>query len=204
IKTYHIFVSHTRPEKKMAPKAGALFLFSLFLFVSIATIARSEDDCVFTIYVRTGSIFKGGTDSIISLKLYDDDGEYILIRDIEAWAGIMDPGHNYFERGNLDIFSGRVPCLNGPVCAINVTSDGSGSHHGWYVNYVEVTSTGAHINCAQQLFTIEQWLALDTSPYELYAVKNYCSYSLDQARLKRGDRVGSDPKPTLASATSAS
>ncbi|KAJ7956841.1 PLAT domain-containing protein 1 [Quillaja saponaria] len=160
-------------------------------------------ECVFTIYVRTGSIIKGGTDSIVSLRLYDDDGEYILIRDIEAWAGIMEPGHNYFERGNLDIFSGRVPCLSGPVCAINITSDGSGPHHGWYVNYVEVTSTGPHRNCAQKQFSIEQWLALDTSPYELSAVRNYCPYSLDKARLKGGDKIRSGPRPILASKASA-
>nr|KYP75802.1 hypothetical protein KK1_020008 [Cajanus cajan] len=94
----------------------------------------------------------------------------------------MDPGHNYYERGNLDIFSGRGPCLEGPVCAVNLTSDGSGPHHGWYVNYVEVTTTGVHKSCSQQQFTVEQWLATDTSPYELWAVRNYCDYSLGQAR----------------------
>nr|DAD40311.1 TPA_asm: hypothetical protein HUJ06_014634 [Nelumbo nucifera] len=86
----------------------------------------------------------------------------------------MESGHNYFERGNLDVFSGRGRCLNTPVCAMNLTSDGSGPHHGWYCNYVEVTSTGAHMGCAQQLFTVEQWLATDTNPYELTAIRNYC------------------------------
>ena len=92
----------------------------------------------------------------------------------------MEPRHNYYERGNLDIFSGRAPCLTGPVCAMNLTSDGSGDHHGWYVNYVEVTTTGAHIPCAQQLFTVEQWLATDTSPYELTAIRNSCNYGVDR------------------------
>lgn len=44
-----------------------------------------------------------------------------------------------------------------------------------YCNYVEVTTTGAHIPCAQELFTVEQWLATDTSPYELTAIKNSCA-----------------------------
>ncbi|MCK1975375.1 hypothetical protein LNK20_22080, partial [Bacillus safensis] len=67
----------------------------------------------------------------------------------------MGPGYDYFERGNLDIFSGRGYYLGSPVCAMNLTSDGTGSGHGWYVNYVEVTTTGAHINCGQQNFEAE-------------------------------------------------
>jgi hypothetical protein len=93
----------------------------------------------------------------------------------------MGPGYNYFERGNLDIFSGRGPCLDGPVCAVNLTSDGSGPHHGWYCNYVEVTTTGVHTPCSQQQFTIEQWLATDTSPYQLWTVRNNCQYDLGRA-----------------------
>ncbi|KAF8404575.1 hypothetical protein HHK36_009462 [Tetracentron sinense] len=148
--------------------------FLLTIVLSFAIIAHS-DDCVYTVYIRTGSIIKGGTDSIISLTVYDTHGG-IRISNLESWGGLMGPDYNYFERGNLDIFSGRGPCLSGPICAMNLTSDGSGPHHGWYCNYVEVTSTGAHIPCAQQLFTVEQWLALDTSPYKLTAIRDFCSY----------------------------
>ncbi|KAI4317249.1 hypothetical protein L6164_025137 [Bauhinia variegata] len=169
----------------MGPK---IFLLSFLISLCFATTVRSDDDCVYTVYVRTGSIIKGGTDSNIGLKLYNSDGYYIYITNLEAWGGLMDRGHNYFERGNLDIFSGRGPCLDGPVCAVNLTSDGTGRNHGWYCNYVEVTKTGAHIPCSQQLFTVEQWLALDTSPYELWAVRNYCPYTLDKARAIDGDR----------------
>ncbi|KAK7318592.1 hypothetical protein RJT34_03295 [Clitoria ternatea] len=163
------------------------FSFSLLFLLSLCftvTLVRSDfgDDCVYTAYIRTGSVFKGGTDSNIGLKLYDNYGYYIYINNLEAWGGLMGKGYNYFERANLDIFSGRGPCLEGPVCAVNVTSDGSGHHHGWYCNYVEVTTTGAHLSCAQETFTVEQWLALDTSPYQLWAVRNNCHHQLDQAR----------------------
>lgn len=131
-------------------------------------------ECVYTVYVRTGSIIKGGTDSTISLRLYDVYGEVVDVGDLEAWGGLMPAGHNYFERGNLDIFSGRGRCLAAPICAMNLTSDGSGPHHGWYCNYVEVTSTGPHVPCSQQTFTVEQWLALNTAPYKLTAIRNYC------------------------------
>lgn len=133
-----------------------------------------DPDCVYSVYIRTGSIIKAGTDSVISVTLYTAEGDGIRIRDLEKWGGLMGPDYNYFERGNLDIFSGRGPCLSGPVCSLNLTSDGSGPHHGWYCNYVEVSTTGVHRACDQTQFTVEQWLALDTSPYELTAIRNYC------------------------------
>ncbi|KAL6225210.1 hypothetical protein ACLB2K_004061 [Fragaria x ananassa] len=157
----------------MAPNTNSVLLFlTLSLFLSLAF--SDDPDCVYTVYVRTGSIIKGGTDSSITVRLYDGNGYGIEIRNLETWGGLMGSDYDYFERGNLDIFSGRGPCLTAPICALNLTSDGYGSGHGWYVNYLEVTSTGAHIPCSQQLFTIEQWLATDTSPYELTAIRNYC------------------------------
>ena len=112
----------------------------------------------------------------------------------------MGTGYNYFERGNLDLFSGRGPCLNAPICAMNLTSDGSGPHHGWYCNYVEITTTGAHKDCSQKLFTVEQWLATDTSPYELTAIRNDCKSA--GAHDLRGDRVsvvnGRDAPPVVS------
>ncbi|KAI4387139.1 hypothetical protein MLD38_004991 [Melastoma candidum] len=102
----------------------------------------------------------------------------------------MDPGHSYFERGNLDIFSGRGPCLAAPVCAINITLDGSGENHGWYCNYVEVTSTGPHVLCAQKLFKVEQWLAMETPPYALNAYRNECPEVNMGTRPSGGPAVG--------------
>ncbi|MED6158886.1 PLAT domain-containing protein 2 [Stylosanthes scabra] len=159
-----------------------LFLLSLSFAATIISESDDDADCVYTVYVRTGSVLKGGTDSKIGLKLYDKYGYYIYIKNLEAWGGLMGNNYNYFERGNLDIFSGRGPCLESPVCAVNVTSDGAGSHHGWYCKYVEVTTTGPHVSCSQQNFQLEQWLALDTSPYQLWAAGNKCTYILDQAR----------------------
>ncbi|PWA64737.1 Lipase/lipooxygenase, PLAT/LH2 [Artemisia annua] len=160
-------------------KVNHLFFTILLILISTATICQSDDDvdCVYTFYIRTGSIIKGGTDSKITVTLYDAAGYGIRINDIEAWGGLMGPDYDYFERKNLDIFSGRGPCLTGPPCELNLTSDGTGSGHGWYCNYVEVTYTGVHEPCAQQNFEIEQWLATDTSPYELTAIRNNCEYS---------------------------
>ncbi|XP_019185194.1 PREDICTED: PLAT domain-containing protein 3-like isoform X1 [Ipomoea nil] len=152
-----------------------IFFFIIFFSIAVSSILGSKPpDCVYTVFVRTGSIVKAGTDSNITLTLFDADGYGIRINNLETWGGLMGPGYNYFERGNLDIFSGRGPCLSRRVCYMNLTSDGTGPHHGWYCNYVEVTVTGVHQACYQQLFTVEQWLSTDTSPYELTAIRNIC------------------------------
>ncbi|KAK1303938.1 hypothetical protein QJS10_CPB11g00314 [Acorus calamus] len=143
--------------------------------LSLATTSNSaSDQCVYTIYVRTGSVIKGGTDSKIRLSMGDAKGRQIQIWDLET-LGLMEAGHDYYERGNLDIFSGRGPCLlDTPLCSLNVTSDGSGSRHGWYCEYVEVTSTGPRLPCSKTLFHVRQWLATDASPYRLHAFVDLC------------------------------
>ncbi|BAF19091.1 PLAT domain-containing protein 3 [Oryza sativa Japonica Group] len=133
-----------------------------------------EYNCVYTVFVRTGSAWKGGTDSTIGVEFAGADGRGVRIADLERWGGLMGAGHDYYERGNLDVFSGRGPCLPAAPCWMNLTSDGAGAHHGWYCNYVEVTATGPHRGCAQRRFDVEQWLATDASPYRLTAVRDQC------------------------------
>ncbi|XP_057807087.1 PLAT domain-containing protein 3-like [Salvia miltiorrhiza] len=160
-------------------EVNRFFLNLLILSSIFITISRSDDaDCVYTLYIRTSTIIKGGTDSIITTTFYDADGYGIKIKNIEAWGGLMGPGYDYFERGNLDIFSGRGPCLSGPICAMNLSSDGSGSGHGWYCNYIEVTSTGVHLPCSHLNFEVEQWLATDAPPYQLSTFQNLCNSDL--------------------------
>eukprot|EP00252_Welwitschia_mirabilis_P025056 TRINITY_DN7688_c0_g1_i1.p1 TRINITY_DN7688_c0_g1~~TRINITY_DN7688_c0_g1_i1.p1 ORF type:complete len:193 (+),score=0.99 TRINITY_DN7688_c0_g1_i1:48-626(+) len=138
-------------------------------------VSDSDLDCVYTVYVRTSTIWKGGTDSIVNLTLFDSSGESFPIGDLEQWGGLMGSDWNYFERGNLDIFSGRGACLDSPPCKIVLGMDGSGDHPGWYCNYVEVTSTGLHSGCAQQKFTVEQWLGPDVISPQLSVTVDLCS-----------------------------
>ncbi|KAF8079949.1 hypothetical protein N665_0989s0016 [Sinapis alba] len=177
-------------------RRDVLLLTVLLVIATVSSISFADEDaeCVYTFYLRTGSIWKAGTESIISARIYDKYGDYIGIKNLEAWGGLMGPGYKYYERGNLDIFSGKAPCLPSPVCSLNLTSDGSGDHHGWYVNYVEVTTAGVHAKCSQQSFEVEQWLATDTSPYELTAVRNNCPVSLRESV----GRVGSEIRKTLS------
>ncbi|KNA10487.1 hypothetical protein SOVF_143820 [Spinacia oleracea] len=162
--------------KHILSNLAIVLCFSIFALFATA----DDNECVYTVYVRTSNAISGGTDAKISVAFYDDTGYGVLVKDLQAWGGLMGKDHDYYERGNLDIFSGRGPCLSKPVCSMELTSDGSaGSHHShdWYCNYVEVTTTGPHIDCAQQLFTVEQWLSLDRSPNELTAVRDNCNYS---------------------------
>ncbi|CAO2035294.1 unnamed protein product [Urochloa humidicola] len=146
---------------------------------SSSSVASDDNECVYTIYVKTGWIWRAGTDSVIGLSLHAADGEAFTIPDLAKWGGLMDAGHDYYERGNLDIFSGRAPCLPSPPCGMNLTSDGTGPHHGWYCKSVEVTAAGPRAPCARAEFGVEQWLATDAPPYRLYAERSACAAKSD-------------------------
>uniref|UniRef100_J3LYH7 PLAT domain-containing protein n=1 Tax=Oryza brachyantha TaxID=4533 RepID=J3LYH7_ORYBR len=104
---------------------------------------------------------QAGTDVAIGVELAAVDGSGFAVTDLARWGGLMGAGHDYYERGNVDVFSGRAPCLPSPPCRMNLTSDGAGAHHGWYCKSVEVTATGPHAGCARAAFGVEQWLATD-------------------------------------------
>ncbi|XP_038907223.1 PLAT domain-containing protein 3-like [Benincasa hispida] len=131
----------------MASRCLCFSIIFISLFFSAMAADNYADKCVYTFYVKTGSILKGGTDSKISVTISDARGQSVEILDLEAW-GLMEQGHDYFERDKVDIFSGRGACVEAPMCRLNLTSDGSGSHHGWYCDYLEVTSTGPHRACS--------------------------------------------------------
>ncbi|OIT03889.1 PREDICTED: PLAT domain-containing protein 3-like [Nicotiana attenuata] len=156
-------------------RVNQFWLHLVILFsISVSSISGTELNCVYTAYVRTGTYWGSGTDSKITLSLYDATGHGLRINNLQAWGGLMGPGYEYFEMDQLDMFTGRGPCLTGPICKMNLTSDGSGDHHGWYCNYVEVTSTAEHKRCSQQVFTVETWLSAGHYPDGLTAIRNNC------------------------------
>ncbi|KAF5189093.1 Plat domain-containing protein [Thalictrum thalictroides] len=171
-------IVHHIPEAEvgvvMSNRHFSFVILLLFFFLVAASGDSKPDDCVYTLYVKTGSIIKAGTDSKISITLGDANGKSVSIPDLEQW-GLMGPNYDYYERGNQDIFTVRAPCVGAPLCQINVTSDGSGAHHGWYCDYVEVTLTGPHKACSQTIFYVDQWLAKDAPPYKLTAILDGCS-----------------------------
>ncbi|XP_027101110.1 PLAT domain-containing protein 3-like [Coffea arabica] len=164
--------------------SSSMLLILATVVLASAVAAHPSNECVYTLYVQTGSIVKAGTDSRISVTLGDSAGKSVWIPNLRDW-GLMGPQHDYFERGSLDIFTGRGPCISSPVCRLNLTSDGSGAHHGWYCDYIEVTSTGPHKACSQSIFYVEQWLATDAPPYELTAVLDGCKRMETQFRERR-------------------
>ncbi|KAJ7543639.1 hypothetical protein O6H91_09G046100 [Diphasiastrum complanatum] len=159
----------------MAATTGqALPIMVFVLLASLPSAFLYTPHCVYTIYIKTGSIIKGGTDSIISIKLFDAAQNSLTIKNLVGWGGIMPKGYEYYQRGNLDVFSGLGYCLTTPVCKITLSSDGTGPHHGWYVRDVEVASIGPKVSCSQRVFKVEQWLATDASPYVLNTTRDNC------------------------------
>ncbi|KAG6399144.1 hypothetical protein SASPL_140619 [Salvia splendens] len=108
--------------------------------------------------------------TLVSLCLFDHQSSYARRerrpRDRDQQSSGMYPGYNYFERGNIDIFSG-------PVCKMNLTSDGSGS-----------TSRSAP---PEPTYPARNRLSPSSSgspPYELTATRNYCPSSYGKRRFE--------------------
>ncbi|KAI9077472.1 hypothetical protein K1719_029671 [Acacia pycnantha] len=154
----------------MALRVIALSCLVFLLSLTMAT--PMQDQCLYLVKVQTGDRYGAGADSKITLKLFNSSSdESYTVKNLEDW-GIMAPGHDYFEQGNLDIFSRSAPCIS--VCGIEVTSDNSGSMPGWYLDYVDVTVSGS---ISKKIpFPVNQWLALSESPYKLSATVDLCSW----------------------------
>ncbi|KAK4270811.1 hypothetical protein QN277_019580 [Acacia crassicarpa] len=146
---------------------------SCLVFLLSLTILATSDQCQYLVRVQTGDRDSGGTDSKISLKLFNSlSNQSYTIKNLEDW-GKMPPGHDYFERGSLAFFSHSAPCIS--VCGITVTSDNTGNKPGWYLESVEVTVSGRISDKIS--FPVNQWLALDEWPNRLYATVDYlCSW----------------------------
>ncbi|CAH2061414.1 unnamed protein product [Thlaspi arvense] len=161
-------------------RPNVLLLSLLFFIATVSVVALADTRCVYTIRVQTGKRDSAGTDSTISVSLLDKFGKQFEISDLEKWGGFVGPKHDYFEIGDLDVFSGDGPCLPSPVCLLRLSSDGKGAAPGWYVDYVDVTvrfkSGGKTTN---HLFNVYQWLA-DEPGYRLHAVRDNCGISREK------------------------
>ncbi|KAB2598492.1 hypothetical protein D8674_001412 [Pyrus ussuriensis x Pyrus communis] len=136
-------------------------LMAIALFLSTAA-GNPYDKCVYTIYVKTGSIIKAGTDSKISMTLGDFSGRSVWVPDLRSW-GLMGPHYDYFERGKPGL------------CRLTLTSNGFGAHAGWYCDHVEVTATAPNTACWKSIFYVQQWLSNDVAPYQMTATRDACN-----------------------------
>ncbi|XP_050206761.1 PLAT domain-containing protein 2-like [Mercurialis annua] len=153
--------------------AAVFYILSFLLILSLSGVVVSES-CDYSIYIKTGSRDNAGTDAKISLKFSNREDLTINIRNLEEY-GAMGAGYNYFEQGQLDIFTYSGPCSAIQVCYMELSHDNSGNKPGWYVNYVEITSSGDPLVSSTTHFDVEQWLALDETPHQLSTSRDLCA-----------------------------
>ncbi|CAH2061412.1 unnamed protein product [Thlaspi arvense] len=169
-------------------------LFLSLLFIATVSVVAFAEDCVYTLNVKTGTISEAGTDAKVSIIIADKDGNKVQIQNLENWGGLMGPGHDYFENGNLDVFASKATCLASPICLLNVTSDGTGFMPGWYLDYVDVTTVRPGSTCTHR-FNVDQWLATDEPPYSLNVIRNRCAGKVSS---NVGQVVGSEIRKSLS------
>jgi hypothetical protein len=139
--------------------------------LAYAATSASGATCTYDILVKTGDRKNAGTDARISLTVSGANGPALSIRSLKPWGGKI--GRNYFERGNLDRFRGKGPCLSGPPCKMQLSSSGTGNKPGWFVSFVQVTQLGS-LSSRTRRWDIEQWLAVTAPPRQLSVSRNNC------------------------------
>ncbi|KAL3691580.1 hypothetical protein R1sor_005231 [Riccia sorocarpa] len=141
----------------MTAMAMVTLLIALVLLSSTSVLAK--DDCVYTVFVKTGSVKGAGTDSTIGATFYTAEGGAFEIANFTSWGNPLEPNKDYFESSNLDVFSGYGDCLSGPICKIKLTSDEAGDFSAWFCESVEITAANSGKKCSTHHFTVNQWLS---------------------------------------------
>ncbi|CAO2145957.1 unnamed protein product [Urochloa humidicola] len=137
----------------------------------------SADQCRYEIIVQTTDKADAGTDAVVSLTLVSKDGTTLSIKDLTSW-GEMGAGYDYFERGHTDLFGGSGNCLTPEPCKMLLEHDNSGNKPGWCVDYVKVTGFTPNLTEVSHKFKVDQWLAKDEYPNQLYAFRDDYSHQL--------------------------
>ncbi|GJN03100.1 hypothetical protein PR202_ga20509 [Eleusine coracana subsp. coracana] len=160
-----------------------IIALTCLLALAYADTTSSAVTCTFDILVKTGDRPGAGTDSRVTLQVSNAGGQTLLIPDLTSW-GDMPPGHYYFDRGNLDRFSGSGTCFfpDAP-CMMLLYTDGQGFAPGWYVSYVQVTQLEQGRVRSRHTWTVDQWLAVDEPPYALSALRDDCVVPFSAAAL---------------------
>ncbi|KAL3691581.1 hypothetical protein R1sor_005232 [Riccia sorocarpa] len=129
---------------------AAMKMLTLLIAIVIlsCTSVLAEDSCVYTVFVKTGSPLGAGTDAKIGATFYTAEGSSIHINDFTGWGNLLEPNKDYFERYNLDTFGGFGDCLEGPICKMNLSSDGAGNHDSWFCDSVEITTAKFGHECS--------------------------------------------------------
>ena len=110
----------------------------------------ADHRCDYTLEIRTGTINRAGTDSVVTIELHDRGSDY--------WDGVINAIGPKLEIGSLDhvVFRNKH-CVD--PCEITVSIDGSGEGPDWYCDYVEVRVSRDISRTV--LFKIYQWITKD-------------------------------------------
>ncbi|KAH6828430.1 hypothetical protein C2S53_013921 [Perilla frutescens var. hirtella] len=150
------------------------FNLLIIIFSFVVYTNANYPECIYNIYVKTGSFPLAGTHSNISLFLSDDTKTELPITNLREW-GLMGPAFSYFRPGNIDLFAVKGPCLHGYVCSLIIVLN---NFDNWYCDFIEVTSVGFETPCACKHFTVKKWL--DDNKGSAVILQDECPSSDDE------------------------
>ncbi|KAL2652234.1 hypothetical protein R1flu_020362 [Riccia fluitans] len=126
--------------------------------------------CTYTITTETGKKFGAGTDSTISLSLYNSNEDRVYFPS-------LDNGNNNFEKGHIDTFSELGPCVE-RICKMVLSTDNSGLFSDWFVEALNFSVTTPVSDYQEKQWVLHQWLPSDDDSASLFITKDDCSNSI--------------------------
>lgn len=108
------------------------YAFPAYCWIEKGNLEREFDNrgSLYKVKVQTGCFDYAGTDSNIRIQLYDKDNN-------STPSILLDNKDNNFEKGSCDIFYIVTDTLY-DISKIQVSSNDSGKHSGWYLNWLTV------------------------------------------------------------------
>ncbi|KAL3699606.1 hypothetical protein R1sor_017628 [Riccia sorocarpa] len=131
--------------------------------------------CTYTITTETGRKFGAGTDSTISLSLYNQNEDRVYFPS-------LDNGNNNFEKGHIDTFEELGPCVEN-ICKLVLSTDNTGLFSDWFVENVNFSVSTPISGHQEKRWTLHQWLPANDASAALFIMKDDCSAVLPPSSL---------------------
>lgn len=121
------------------------------------SVQRDYIPCAFRLTISTLPEPTAGTTSNVSITVGDKEGNRVVIPNVVEWNRLQpEPGHVYFQSGQVDKFLGTEDCyaLASHPCFINITISGTGDNPTWGCGDIMVDAPPVGDN----IFYIREWL----------------------------------------------
>lgn len=123
------------------------------------TVASTAPTYRYTITVKTGNVSGAGTDAHITASIYGSKSQLLSLN-------LDNPGNDN-ERNAADTYTFYGNDI-GTINSLYIIQDNSGSHPGWYVDWITVEKYNLSTLVQTKYFSVNRWFASSSAPFTTY------------------------------------